>query len=231
MPVLIETREVRSAQETALTKGVLRAADKLEVKQAALAAILGTSEATVSRMKKGDYVLHADTEGVRARRPVRPTLPLSRRDRRRRRSGGARLAREPRTSRLTLSPPRKSAPCPASWMSSPTWTPAKLSSELRPYRAASLAASSRPNTSSRTRKLVDNLAEQEILEGLVDATKPAVPTECEGLDYLLSTPFRYAPYPKGSRFRRAGLAPGRTTQRRQRASGGGNGFLSAPVLR
>jgi hypothetical protein len=62
MAVLIETREVRSAQETALTKGVLRAADKLEVKQAALAAILGTSEATVSRMKKGDYVLRADTK-------------------------------------------------------------------------------------------------------------------------------------------------------------------------
>jgi hypothetical protein len=57
-------------------------------------------------------------------------------------------------------------------------------------------------------KLVDNLAEQEILEGLVDATKPSVPTECEGFHYLLSTPFRYAPYPKGSRFRRAGLAPG-----------------------
>jgi hypothetical protein len=57
-------------------------------------------------------------------------------------------------------------------------------------------------------KLVDSLAEQEILEGLVDATKPAVPPECRGLHYLLSTPFRYAPYPKGSRFRRAGLTPG-----------------------
>ena len=57
-------------------------------------------------------------------------------------------------------------------------------------------------------KLVDSLAEQEILEGLVDATKPAVPPECRSLHYLLWTPFRYAPYPKGSRFRRAGLTPG-----------------------
>jgi hypothetical protein len=36
-----------------------------------------------------------------------------------------------------------------------------------------------------------------------------VPKECEHLHYLLSTPFRYgAPYPHGSRFRRAGLTPG-----------------------
>jgi DNA-binding XRE family transcriptional regulator len=59
MPVLVESREVRSSQGTVLTKAVLRAADKLDVKQATLAAILGVSEATVSRMKKGDYVLHA----------------------------------------------------------------------------------------------------------------------------------------------------------------------------
>jgi hypothetical protein len=46
------------------------------------------------------------------------------------------------------------------------------------------------------------------LEDLVDATTPAVPAECQDLDDLLSRPFRYAPYPKGSRFRRAGLTPG-----------------------
>jgi hypothetical protein len=57
-------------------------------------------------------------------------------------------------------------------------------------------------------KLVDSLAEQALLEALVHASKPAVPTECQGLDYLLSTPFRYAPYPSGSRFRRAGQTSG-----------------------
>jgi hypothetical protein len=57
-------------------------------------------------------------------------------------------------------------------------------------------------------KLVDTLAEQEIVEALIEATKPHVPPECEGLHYLLSTPFRYAPYPNGSRFRRAGFTPG-----------------------
>jgi hypothetical protein len=59
-----------------------------------------------------------------------------------------------------------------------------------------------------TRKLVDSFAEQEVLEGLIDATKPAVPAECRDLDPLLSTPFRYEPYKRGSRFRRAGLTPG-----------------------
>lgn len=60
-----------------------------------------------------------------------------------------------------------------------------------------------------TMKLVDTLAEQSALESLVEATKPPLPPDCESLHYLQSTPFRYgAPYPSGSRFRRAGLTPG-----------------------
>ena len=60
-----------------------------------------------------------------------------------------------------------------------------------------------------TLKITDTQAEQEILERLIEASKPPVPKECEHLHYLLSTPFRYgAPYPNGSRFRRAGLTPG-----------------------
>jgi hypothetical protein len=58
-------------------------------------------------------------------------------------------------------------------------------------------------------KIVDTLEEQRVLEALIDRTKPAVPPECRELHYLLATPFRYgAPYPAGSRFRRAGLTPG-----------------------
>jgi hypothetical protein len=60
-----------------------------------------------------------------------------------------------------------------------------------------------------TMKLVDTVAEQEELEHQLDSTKPQVPPECRGLDYLLFTPFRYgAGYPNGSRFRRAGLTDG-----------------------
>jgi hypothetical protein len=59
-----------------------------------------------------------------------------------------------------------------------------------------------------TLALVDSLAEQQRLEQLIDATKPTLPEECRGLHYLLSTPFRYRPYPTGSRFRRAGMTLG-----------------------
>src|SRR6266508_1775264 len=58
-------------------------------------------------------------------------------------------------------------------------------------------------------KLVDTVEEQEALEIVLDATKPPIPPECRPLHYLLATPFRYgAPYPTGSRFRRAGFTLG-----------------------
>lgn len=60
-----------------------------------------------------------------------------------------------------------------------------------------------------TLKLVDSLEEQALLEAMLEATKPALPPECGGLDYLLAAPFRYgAVYPNGSRFRRAGRTDG-----------------------
>jgi hypothetical protein len=60
-----------------------------------------------------------------------------------------------------------------------------------------------------TMKIVDTLAEQALLETVLETTKPPVPAECRHLHYLLTTPFRYAaPYPAGSRFRRAGFTPG-----------------------
>ena len=59
-----------------------------------------------------------------------------------------------------------------------------------------------------TLKLVDSGREQALLEDILEASKPALPAECRGLHYLLATPFRYAPYPHGSRFRRAGMTLG-----------------------
>lgn len=60
-----------------------------------------------------------------------------------------------------------------------------------------------------TLKLTDSLAEQALLEDLIEGTKPAIPPECRHLDFLLATPFRYgAVYPHGSRFRRAGRTSG-----------------------
>jgi hypothetical protein len=50
-------------------------------------------------------------------------------------------------------------------------------------------------------KLVDHFDEQEILESLLEKSKPQVPHLARGLDYLLATPFRYNPKRGGSRFR------------------------------
>lgn len=53
-----------------------------------------------------------------------------------------------------------------------------------------------------TMRLVDSTAEQELLEQLLESSKPALPPDSNGLHYLLSTPFRYtSPYP--SRYRPA----------------------------
>jgi hypothetical protein len=93
-------------------------------------------------------------------------------------------------------------------MSSPTWTPGALSSEKRRLSGTAWRVVEAQHRIS-TLKLVDTLGEQEHLERILETTKPPVPAECRALHYLLSTPFRYgAPYPHGSRFRRAGLTPG-----------------------
>jgi hypothetical protein len=52
--------------------------------------------------------------------------------------------------------------------------------------------------------LVDNQAEQQLLEDLLEAAKPAAPAAPSGLHYLLFTPFRYPPVAHGSRFRGLG---------------------------
>ncbi|MEB2314133.1 MAG: RES family NAD+ phosphorylase [Sorangiineae bacterium] len=68
--------------------------------------------------------------------------------------------------------------------------------ELAPWRVVE------SQSRSSTRKLVDSLAEQELLEELVEQVKPPVPTlpGMHGLHYLLSTPFRHPPLRNGSRF-------------------------------
>ncbi|NGQ91381.1 RES family NAD+ phosphorylase [Rhodobacter sp. HX-7-19] len=92
-------------------------------------------------------------------------------------------------------------------MSPPIWTPDALRSEARALSGRAWRFVEAQHRVS-TLKLVDTLAEQAVLEDILDATKPPLPAECRALDYLLATPFRYRPYPAGSRFRRAGLTPG-----------------------
>ena len=51
-----------------------------------------------------------------------------------------------------------------------------------------------------TRKLVDSLEEQNILEELIELNKPPLTPNLIGLHRLLYTPFRYPPLKHGSRF-------------------------------
>jgi hypothetical protein len=93
-------------------------------------------------------------------------------------------------------------------MSSGTWTPAARSRERRRLSGSCWRVVESQYRVS-TMKLVDTVEEQEALEIVLDDTKPPIPPECRPLHYLLVTPFRYgAPYPTGSRFRRAGFTPG-----------------------
>jgi hypothetical protein len=87
------------------------------------------------------------------------------------------------------------------------WTPDALSSEARPWSGLVWRAVESQSRAS-TMRLVDTLEDQEILEGLLEDNKPPLPDACKELHYLLATPFRYAPYPEGSRFRRAGQPEG-----------------------
>jgi hypothetical protein len=93
-------------------------------------------------------------------------------------------------------------------MSSPIWTPGALASEFRSLTGLCWRLVEAQHQVS-TLKLADTLAEQALLERLIEESKPVVPPECRHLHFLLATPFRYgAEYPRGSRFRRAGRTPG-----------------------
>jgi hypothetical protein len=83
-------------------------------------------------------------------------------------------------------------------MSSSIWTRCAGASERRPLRLAPWRAVEAQHQVS-TRKLVDTLDEQALLEDLIEAAKPPDPTRGR-LHYLLSTPFRYPPLRHGSRF-------------------------------
>lgn len=85
-------------------------------------------------------------------------------------------------------------------MSSTIWTPTAVSSELR-RRTGPLWRVVESQRLASTMKLVDDVAEQSLLEDLLEEAKPSRPAGATSLHYLLATPFRYPPPPHGSRFR------------------------------
>lgn len=59
-----------------------------------------------------------------------------------------------------------------------------------------------------TLRLTDSLHDQALLEEEIEEVKPSLPPECVDMHPLLAAPFRYTPYPRGSRFRRANQRDG-----------------------
>lgn len=85
-------------------------------------------------------------------------------------------------------------------MSSNIWTPLAVSSEARDWRGPVWRIVEAQHIAS-TMKIVGSEDEQDMLETLLEGSKPAQPPGAESLDYLLATPFRYDPLRGGSRFR------------------------------
>lgn len=81
--------------------------------------------------------------------------------------------------------------------SPPGAPPSIAASHVRPLQSTAVRVVESQHQVS-TRKLVDTLAEQAVLERLIDGVKP--PAADARLHYLLSTPFRYPPLRHGSRF-------------------------------
>jgi hypothetical protein len=83
-----------------------------------------------------------------------------------------------------------------------TLTPAAVWSEACAWAGPVWRMVEAQHTAS-TMKIVDSTAEQDLLEVLLDSSKPPMPGSGRGLDYLLATPFRYDSRRGGSRFRAA----------------------------
>ena len=87
-------------------------------------------------------------------------------------------------------------------MPATTWTPTALASEARAWQGSGWRAVEAQHQVASMLLVRGNLADQAVLEGILDEAKPALPDQLEGLHWLLSTPFRYRPLARGSRFRR-----------------------------
>lgn len=81
------------------------------------------------------------------------------------------------------------------------WAACRGAEQIRPL-AGTLHRLVESQARVATLDYVDTLAEQALLEELLEGVKPPWPAGGERLHYLLRTPFRYPPLPWGSRFGR-----------------------------
>lgn len=82
-----------------------------------------------------------------------------------------------------------------------TWTPTALASEAGRWAGSGWRAVEAQHQVATLRLARGHLADQQLLEELLDAAKPPPPPPAAGLHWLLATPFRYRPPAGGSRFR------------------------------
>lgn len=87
-------------------------------------------------------------------------------------------------------------------MSWTTWTITAVASEARHWDGLAWRMVEAQHIAS-TMKLVDRADEQDLLERLLESSKPPRAEGTSELHYLLATPFRYSPTRGGSRFRAA----------------------------
>jgi len=83
----------------------------------------------------------------------------------------------------------------------PPVQPSDLASARSPHSLKAWRAVEAQHVVSTMRLTGNDPAEQELLERIIEETKPPFPAEAADLHYLLGTPFRYPPAPCGSRFR------------------------------
>ena len=82
-----------------------------------------------------------------------------------------------------------------------TWTPTALASEAGRWGGSGWRAVEAQHQVATLRLARGNLADQQLLEELLDAAKPPTARATGDLHWLLATPFRYRPPVGGSRFR------------------------------
>ena len=192
----------RARGRSVLTKAVVRAAASARISRSATSPrILGVSEATASRLFAEKYrLVPAARQGVGAGAVVRAAVPLARRA-----LGTRRVARtwlrSPNVALAAAAARSAVPPWRDSSVSSGTWTPRAVASETRALRRPCLASSGgaahrldhgagrQRSTSSMCSRVCSTRASRRCRAG------------ARALDYLLFTPFRYAPPPGGSRFR------------------------------
>ncbi|WP_189419234.1 RES family NAD+ phosphorylase [Cellvibrio zantedeschiae] len=75
-----------------------------------------------------------------------------------------------------------------------------LASLLRPHIIGSCWRIVETQETAATMAITQSATEQSRLEELLDLSKPKIPADTLGLNYLLMTPFRYPPLRYGSRF-------------------------------